>query len=162
MSRVAYEKAYDTNGNPVTGVYVPNVGEVPLQGAGVTTDGTTGKTPSAGMTAVIMDKAGVNQCAVDAQGAQLVTLGGKSYQNCAAAAAQLVKTGAGRLCRIIVLATGTAAVTIYDNTAASGQPVFIVPASAATGSSYDAQVPCGTGIFVGGVASSPQLLVTFN
>lgn len=69
----------------------------------------------------------------------------------------------GRLCKIVVTTLGTAATSIYDNaSAASGTAVFVVPASPAVGTVYDAQMPVANGIFVGGTTNTSGLVVSYN
>lgn len=95
-------------------------------------------------------------------GSALVATGGESKINiAAAAAAAAVFTRVGRLCKVQVLATGTAAVNFYDNNAASGTIVGRIPANAAEGTIYDFNIPCDTGLFAGTGAGSPQLLVSY-
>lgn len=118
----------------------------------------TGPTPLRGGTANTVNEGTLGPVTLT----QLLTeFGGTAYKNCAAATAVSVKSGAGRLCKVIVLATGTAAVSIYDNTAASGTVVFTVPANAAAGTIYDLYVPTTLGIYVGGTTNTPQLLTTY-
>jgi hypothetical protein len=92
----------------------------------------------------------------------LVELGGSAYVPCTAATATVVKAAPGRLCKVIVVATGTAAVSIYDNaSAASGNILFTVPAAAATGSIYDLHITATAGIYVGGTTNTPALNCTY-
>jgi hypothetical protein len=93
----------------------------------------------------------------------LVELGGSAYVSCTAATATVVKASPGRLCKLIVIASGTAAVSIYDNaSAASGTVIFTIPANAATGTIYDLHISATLGIYVGGVTNSPALLATYH
>jgi hypothetical protein len=74
-----------------------------------------------------------------------------------------VAAGPARLCRVVVQALGTAALTFYDNpSAASGTKLFIIPASAAAGTIYDVQMPALTGITAGKVNNSPDVTVSFT
>ncbi len=77
------------------------------------------------------------------------------------AATQLV-TGAARLLRIIVQATGTGIANIYDNTASTGTPIFSTPASPPIGTIYELGIPCTTGLRVDVAAAGPQLTVIYN
>lgn len=132
----------DRDGGKAPYAYVPGTGAAPLRGgtANTVSDGTTGN--------VVLTQ-------------QLVEQGGVSYVSITAASAGVVKAAAGRLVKVIVIALGTAAVSIYDNsTAASGTVIFTVPASAATGTIYPVDIPTISGIYVGGGANSPALLCT--
>jgi len=74
----------------------------------------------------------------------------------------VIKNTAGRLCRIVVTTGGTGAVTFYDNASTnSGTVLFIVPGSAATGATYDVQMPAVNGIVAAGSTSSSALTVSF-
>lgn len=73
------------------------------------------------------------------------------------AATTVVKSGAGRLAKIIVTA-GTGAVTAYDNTAGSGQVVWTKTA-VAVGDIYTLDVPCATGITVTAAASTTVVVI---
>jgi hypothetical protein len=60
-----------------------------------------------------------------------------------------VKPSAGRLLKVVVTTTlSAAAITIYDNaSAASGTILFVVPASAAAGNVYTIDLPAVNGIY---------------
>ncbi len=94
--------------------------------------------------------------------------GGKftSAHAAGASGAAAALTGAGRLCRVVVMAQGSADTDFYDNTAASGTKIFTIPASSttavATGIVYDLQIPVGTGIFVAGATNTSAVTVTYN
>src|SRR6266568_4858987 len=83
--------------------------------------------------------------------------GGTSTTAIAAAATNtVVKSGAGRLCRVLVTTSGTAAITFYDNAtggATTGSILGFIPANAGAGSVYDFQFIASTGIQVPGGAS---------
>jgi hypothetical protein len=71
---------------------------------------------------------------------------GETYTNFATAG-KLVKTGAGRACRLVVTAAVTGSVTLYDNTAGSGQAIWVSPANPAIGTSVQIDVPFRTGLY---------------
>mgnify|MGYP001566741829 CR=1 FL=1 len=95
-----------------------------------------------------------------------VKTGGASKTAVAAgttSADSVVSAAAGRLYKIIVIATGSAAVSIYDNaTASTGTVLFTVPANAATGTIYNVELPVSAGITVGKVNNSPAMLLTYD
>lgn len=71
------------------------------------------------------------------------------------ASPQVISTQTGRLFSVLITATGTAALTCYDNaSAASGTPVIAIPASAAIGN-YVMNWPVTNGITCSGSASNP-------
>lgn len=74
-----------------------------------------------------------------------LTAHGQIYQQ-VAATTTVVKSGAGRLARIIVVA-GTGAVTAYDNTAGSGT-ILWTKTTVAVGDIYEIDIPAATGITV--------------
>lgn len=137
------ENAADKDGSDIAGGWAPGVGSVPL-GAGTVQTSNEG-----GMGTVTY-------------AARLTETGGTAYKVCAAATAVAVKASAGRLCKVIVITSGTAAVSIYDNaSAASGNVLFTVPASAAVGSVYALDIPATAGIYVGGTTNTPALNCTY-
>ncbi len=73
-----------------------------------------------------------------------------------------IVTGAGRLLRVIVQATGTGVIDIYDNTATAGTPVFSTPASPAVGTVYELQIPLANGLRIVAALSAPQVTVVYN
>lgn len=73
-----------------------------------------------------------------------------------------VVTGAARLLRVVVQATGAGLTNIYDNTASSGVPIFSLPASPPIGSVYELNIPCSTGLRVDVAATGPQLTVVYT
>ena len=82
----------------------------------------------------------------------------------AAATNTVVKSGAGRLCRVLVTASGTAALTFYDNAtggSTSGNILGVIPANAGTGSVYDFQFLASTGIQAPGGANTPAVTVGY-
>jgi hypothetical protein len=112
---------------------------------------------------VTVDSAGTNKAGVDAYHNQYITDGGSSYVGVTASSAAAVKATAGRLCKVVVLTTVTSAVSIYDNTnAASGQALLSIPTTAAVGTIFNVQALATNGLYVGGGAGSPGMLVTLE
>lgn len=74
------------------------------------------------------------------------TFQGERKASCPAAAATQVRTGIGRICRLLVQA-GTGTIDVYDNTATAGTPVWSIGA-AAVGAIYVLDCPMATGIRV--------------
>lgn len=91
--------------------------------------------------------------------------GGVSTTSIAAAATNtIVKTGAGRLCRVLVTTAGTAALTFYDNAtggATTGNILGVIPANAGVGSVYDFQFIASTGIQAPGGTNTPAVTVGY-
>lgn len=101
---------------------------------------------------------------VDGSGIPIGSTAGTATATVASGAGNtVIKNSAGRLCRIVVTAGGTGAVTFYDNASTnSGTALFIVPANAATGTSYDVQMPAANGITAAGSTSSSALTVSYS
>lgn len=101
-----------------------------------------------------------NYAGVDAQGNLLTASGGTSRTVIAAATAgnTTIKASAGRLCKIIVTATGTNPMVFQDG----ATTVAGLPASPAIGTVLDVQIPCGTSIVALGNAANPGVTVTFS
>jgi len=59
----------------------------------------------------------------------------------------VVKTGKGRLKRIVVTETAAGAITVYDNTAGSGTVLALLKASIVEGS-YELDIDFGTGLTI--------------
>lgn len=101
---------------------------------------------------------------VDALG-NVVTPGGSSTVAIAAlkTANTVIKASAGRLCRVLVTAAGTATtVSVFDNaTTNSGTVIGIFPGTASVGTVYDFELPAANGITVGGLVTNPGLTVSF-
>jgi len=95
----------------------------------------------------------------------VVSPGGISTSAIAAAATNtVVKSGAGRLCRVMITTSGTAALTFYDNAtggSTTGNILGVIPANAAAGSVYDFQFIASTGIQAPGGASTPAVTVGY-
>lgn len=68
------------------------------------------------------------------------------------------------LCRVIVTATGSAAMFLYDNALGdnSGNIIAALPASAAVGSIYDFEVDALLGISAPAVSGTPAIIVTYQ
>lgn len=95
----------------------------------------------------------------------LVTNGGQltSYHAAGASGAAAALAAPGRLCKISVLSSGSAATIIYDNaSAASGTKLYTVKASPTVGDVIDLQVPASAGIYVAGATNTSALLVTYS
>jgi len=94
-----------------------------------------------------------------------VTDGGQYSTTVAAGTggAAVVSAEPGRLCKVVVLSSGSAATDIYDNaSAASGTKLFTVPANPTIGTLYNVQMPAANGVFNAGVTNSSQLCITYN
>jgi hypothetical protein len=100
----------------------------------------------------------------DYTGAGHVTSGGTTTIAVAAATASdtVIKNGVGRLCRVLVTATGTNPMQIFDNASAgSGTVIGCLPASPAVGSTYDFNLPAANGITVKGSATNPGVTISY-
>ncbi len=96
-----------------------------------------------------------------ANGPLWTTTGGSAYATVASAAtANAVKTGAGRLIRAIVTATGTGVATFYDGLTATGNVIGAIAASAGLGA-YTFDIPFTTGLTVVSATSGPALTFTY-
>lgn len=100
---------------------------------------------------------------VDLNG-NVVTPGGTKTVQIASGttAVTVVKTTAGRLCRVLLqAANGAAAILVYDNaSAASGTVIGAIAASAVVGA-YDFEMPAANGITVGGASTNPAMTVSY-
>jgi hypothetical protein len=101
-----------------------------------------------------------------ASGAQVgVTLEGAQATTAVAAgtsANTVIKASKGTLAWVLVTATGTAAVLIYDNaTTNSGTIIGYIPANAAPGSRWPCGAPAANGITVDGDAALPAITVAW-
>lgn len=72
-----------------------------------------------------------------------------------------VKAGKSRVCRISITAPGTGVLTVFDNTAASGNILYNTVTSQAVGV-YEIQLPAETGLTVQNTVSGPVAVVSFN
>lgn len=140
-----------TGGDTAATVDLSVVGAAPSTGK----TGTTVLYASANNTAAPLPVSGVNPLPVYS-GANVATPVAAGTTT----AVTICKNAAGRIGRVIVIATGTAAVSIYDNAStASGTILLTIPANAATGTIYDVGMPAANGVTVGQVNNSPALLV---
>jgi hypothetical protein len=114
---------------------------------------------------VILDVATGNLYAQQGyRGVTDVNAGGRSSLAIAAGvtANTVVKGSAGRLARILVTASGTNALNIFDNSSsASGTQIALVPASASAGTLIDCQAPALNGIVVQGNAANPAVTIFY-
>jgi hypothetical protein len=75
----------------------------------------------------------------------------------------VVKPSAGRLGRVLVTATGTDEVSIYDSAdAASGTRIGIVPADAPPGRVCTFDVAAANGIVIGGSSALPGVTISYS
>jgi hypothetical protein len=94
---------------------------------------------------------------------KIVSVGGVANVAIAVAAANtIVKAAPGRVCRLVITAAGTTALTIFDNASTnSGTVLFATPASTVVGTIYDIQMPAQNGIVVQNTASGPAATLSF-
>lgn len=72
----------------------------------------------------------------------------------------VIKASPGHLARVLVTATGTANMLIYDNASAgSGVVIGIVKSTAVVGDYVDIQLPAGNGITVKGAATNAGVTI---
>lgn len=98
------------------------------------------------------------------RGVQDVSVGGRASLAISAGVSgnTVVKSSPGRLARILVTASGTNALTIYDNASSpSGTIIALVPASAAAGTFIDCQAPAANGITVAGNSNNPGVTIFY-
>jgi hypothetical protein len=114
---------------------------------------------------VILDVATGNLYAQQGyRGVTDVNAGGRTSLAIAAGvtANTVVKGSPGRLARILVTASGTGALNVFDNSsAASGTQIALVPASAPAGTLVDCQAPALSGITVQGNAANPGITIFY-
>jgi hypothetical protein len=84
-----------------------------------------------------------------------------NYQNIASATTTVVKTGAGILRSIVINTTAAAAITIYDNTAGSGNKIATIAASPAIGSVFEFHCAFNTGLTIV-TAGASDITVAFR
>ncbi len=74
----------------------------------------------------------------------------------------VVRASAGRLARVLVTATGTGQMSIFDNASSpTGTIIGLVPASAAVGTLLDCQAPAANGITVAGNSNNPGVTIFY-
>lgn len=74
----------------------------------------------------------------------------------------IVRGSSGRLARMLVTATGTNQMNIFDNAASpTGTIIGLVPANAAVGTLIDCQAPAANGITVAGNSNNPGVTIFF-
>lgn len=95
-------------------------------------------------------------------GETLIGIGQFSAAIASGATTTTIKSGVGRLCRVVITTAGTASFTIFDNTTGSGTALFVSPASTAVGTVFDIQMPAQIGITVVNQASGPAFTVSFD
>lgn len=120
-------------------VYVSGVSAAAVSGSSSSTD-------AAGVTLALLD---VNS-----------NMAGANHSQIAAGTATntTIKASAGRLCRVIVTATGTNAMQFQDNAVT----VASLPASPTVGAVFEWQIPCGTNIVAVGAAANPGVTVIWS
>lgn len=75
----------------------------------------------------------------------------------------VIKATAGRLARILVTATGTNQMNIYDNASgASGTIIGVVPASATVGTVVELRMPASNGMVVAGNSANPGVTIAWS
>lgn len=86
--------------------------------------------------------------------------GGYSFSNVSTATTTVVKSGAGTLHSIVVNTTAAGAITVYDNTAASGTKIATLKASVVEGDFiYDLAFSTGLTIVT---AAASDITVTYK
>ncbi len=81
----------------------------------------------------------------------------------AGAGTTVVKAGSGVLATIVILAAGTASLSIFDNASAgSGQPLFITPATTSLGQIFTINGAALNGITALGATGSPQAMIYYS
>lgn len=98
------------------------------------------------------------------RGIQDTSTGGRASTAIAAGitANTVIKASPGRLARILVTASGTNALNVFDNNASpGGTQIALVPASATAGTLVDCQVPALNGITVQGNAANPGVTIFY-
>jgi hypothetical protein len=100
----------------------------------------------------------LGQC--DSKGNLLVAL---SSSGTSITASGLIKTGAGRVNKIIVSATNAGTIKLWDNTAASGTVLLDTMTLPAAGTSIDlGGIAFSTGLFATIAGTSATVTVTYN
>ncbi len=89
--------------------------------------------------------------------------GGQTTAIAAATATDtVVKAAPGKLCRVLITTSGTAAVEIFDHaTAGSGKKIGHIAANAAAGTVATFMMPAANGITVKGDANLPAMTISY-
>lgn len=103
---------------------------------------------------------------VDTNGLPLPNLSG-GLQTVAIAAGTTadttIKAAPGRLCKILIVSSGTAALQIFDNASGhTGVCIAYVAANAAAGTLVDVQFPAAAGITVQGNSNNPAVTISYS
>jgi hypothetical protein len=99
------------------------------------------------------------------QGVNVVTPGGQNavpLNSAALGAGSVIKNAPGVLCTVLVTANMSAVVTFFDNTAASGTVIGIIPATATAGQIFAFNMPANIGITSSALANTGSLTVAYN
>ena len=114
---------------------------------------------------VILDVASGNLYSQQgAHGVTDVNVGGRVSTSIAAGvtANTIVRGSSGRLARVLVTASGTGQMNIFDSASApTGTIIGIVPANAAVGTILDCQAPAANGITVAGNSNNPGVTIFY-
>lgn len=114
---------------------------------------------------VILDVATGNLYAQQGlRGVTDVNVGGRASSAIAAGVTgnTAVKSSPGRLARILVTASGTNQMNLFDNASSpTGTIIGLVPASAPVGTIIDCQAPAANGITVAGNSNNPGVTIFF-
>lgn len=87
-------------------------------------------------------------------------MGDEKLTNITSATTTVVKSGSGRLARITINTTAAGAITVYDNTAASGTKIATLPSSAVVGTyEYGGRFALGLTIVT---AAASDITVTYQ
>lgn len=93
---------------------------------------------------------------------QLVGVGQQSAVIAAGVNTTTLRTGPGRVGRILVTTAGTTSFTIFDNTAGSGKTIYVSPSTTTVGQVIDLQFPVDIGITIVNTATGPAIAVSFD
>lgn len=91
------------------------------------------------------------------------SIASSTFPVAAAAGTVTAKAGAGRLLKVVVTATGTGIITIYDNASTgSGVILFVVPASPPVGTIYSLDLPAINGITAVSAATPSAVTIGYS
>jgi hypothetical protein len=99
------------------------------------------------------------------QGINRVTQGGENTFPAPSAtlgAGAVIKNAPGILCSVLVTVNMSAVVPFFDNTAASGTIIGVIPANATAGQFFTFNMPANIGITTSAVANTGSLTVAYN